>query len=347
MPIYTVSSDPNFQYPSYFDNGKWVSALYPQPYDSKIKWETTTTWNVGFDLAFLNNRITANLDWYLRDTKDLLAKVPAKGLQTSDYLTRNIGTLRNYGIEFTIGAKPVVTRDFTWSTSYNVAWNRNKITSLNDGTPIESGRTVPGGGIGSALQWFMQGEAAYTYRVYQQVYDNAGNPVEGQYVDQNADGKINAADLINFHSPEPKVTMTWNNTFNYKNWDLGISLRASIGNWVYNAPRRTRTNFGTVDQYGLNNLLRDEFYFHSSDANLALSDYWVENASFIRCDNITLGYTFENLLNDKLRLRVFGAAQNPFVITKYKGIDPEVFDGRDDNVYPRPVTFTLGVIATF
>lgn len=347
MPIYTVSSDPNFQYPSYFNSGKWVSALYPQPYDSKIKWETTTTWNVGFDLAFLNNRITANIDWYLRDTKDLLAKVPAKGLQTSDYLTRNIGKLRNYGIEFTVGAKPVVTRDFTWSTSYNVAWNRNKITELNDGTPIESDRTVPGGGIGSALQWFMQGEAAYTYRVYQQVYDNAGNPVEGQYVDQNADGKIDAADLINFHSPEPKVTMTWNNTFNYKNWDLGISLRASIGNWVYNAPRRTRTNLGTVDQYGLNNLLRDEFYFHTSDANLALSDYWVENASFIRCDNITLGYTFENLLNDKLRLRVFGAAQNPFVITKYKGIDPEVFDGRDDNVYPRPVTFTLGVIATF
>lgn len=233
-----------------------------------------------------------------------------------------------------------------WSTGVNIAWNRNKITELNGGVPL-SARGIPGGGIGGDLQWFMQGEAAYTYRVYEQVYDAAGNPVEGQYVDQNADGKIDKEDLINFHSPEPKVTISWNNNVNYKNWDFGISLRASIGNWVYNAPRRTRTNLGNVDQYGLNNRLRDEFLFTRSDDNLALSSYFVENASFIRCDNITVGYTFDNLLNDNLRLRLFGACQNPFVITKYKGIDPEVFSGCDDNVYPRPVTFTLGLIATF
>jgi len=346
LPIYTISSDNNFQYPSYTTAGGWISPLYPQPYDSKIKWETTTTWNVGFDLAFCNNRFNAAIDWYLRDTRDLLAYTPALGQQTSDYLTTNIGKLRNYGIEVNLGAKPVVTSDFTWSTGVNVAWNRNKITELNGGKPMAA-RGIPGGGVGGDLQWFLQGEAAYTYRVYQQVYDQAGNPVPGQYVDQNADGKIDSEDLINYHSPDPKVTINWTNNLNWRNWDFGITLRANIGNYVYNAPRRTRTNLSSVDQYGLNNLLRDEFLFTANDNNLALSDYWVENASFIRCDNITLGYTWDNLLNDNLRLRLFGACQNPFVITKYKGIDPEVFSGCDDNVYPRPVTFTLGVIATF
>ncbi|MDE6287195.1 MAG: SusC/RagA family TonB-linked outer membrane protein, partial [Muribaculaceae bacterium] len=344
MPVYTISSNNFFQYPGY--NGGWISPMYPQPYDANIKWETTTTWNVGMDLSFLNNRITASIDWYQRDTRDLLAYTPAVGLQTSDYLTTNIGTLRNTGFEITLGAKPVVTRDFTWSTGFNLSYNRNKITKLNDGKPM-SARGIPGGGIGGDLQWFMQGEAAYTYRVYQQVYNEAGDPIPGQYVDQNADGTIDQEDLINFHSPDPKFTLNWNNTFNFKNWDFGFTLRANIGNWVYNAPRRVRTNLGTVDAYGLNNLMRNEFIFPSNDNNLALSDYWVENASFLRCDNISLGYTWNNLMNDNLRVRLFGACQNPFVITKYKGLDPEVYSGCDDNVYPRPVTFTLGLVVTF
>ena len=346
LPIYTISgqTNPSFMYPGL--NGGWINNLYPQPYDSNIKWETTTTWNAGFDFSFLNNRLTASVDWYLRDTKDLLAYTPAAGLQTSDYLTTNIGKLRNYGLEFNIGAKPVVTENATWTTGLNIAWNHNEITKLNEGKPMAA-RGIPGGGIGGDLQWFMEGEAAYTYRVYQQVYTPQGDPIPGQYVDQNADGKIDGEDLINYHSPEPKVTISWNNNVNWKNWDFGISLRANLGNWVYNAPRRTRTNLGSVDVYGLNNLLHGEFLFPAADANQALSSYWVENASFLRCDNITLGYTWQNLLHEKLKLRLFGAVQNPFVITHYKGIDPEVFSGCDDNVYPRPVTFTLGLVATF
>ena len=202
-------------------------------------------------------------------------------------------------------------------------------------------------GTGGPLQWHLVGEAAFTYRVYQQVYDNDGNPVPGQYVDQNADGKINDADLINFNSPEPKVTFNWTNNFSYKNWDLSFALRANFGNYVYNGPRYDRTNLAKVDAYGLNNLLRDEFIFPSNPEQLILSDYWVENASFLRCDNITLGYTWPDLINEQLRLRLYGAVQNPFVITKYKGLDPEVFDGIDNNVYPRPVSFTIGLIATF
>ena len=179
------------------------------------------------------------------------------------------------------------------------------------------------------------------------MYDNDGTPIPGQYVDQNADGKIDDNDLIKFHSPEPKVTFNWTNNFSYKNWDLSFALRANFGNYVYNGPRYERTNLAKVDAYGLNNLLRNEFIFPSNPEQLVLSDYWVENASFLRCDNITVGYTWDNLFRDSLRLRLFGAVQNPFVITKYSGLDPEVFSGVDNNAYPRPLTVSLGVVATF
>ncbi len=348
LATYTVSSTQGYQYPS--QNGTWINPLYPNAYDADIKWEETTTWNVGVDLAFLNNRITAAIDWYLRDTDDLLARTPNYGVNTSNYLTRNIGSLRNTGIEVTIGAKPVVTKDFTWNTSLNVAWNKNKITALTGDTETSSipasDRGIPSG-TGGDLQWNLVGEPAFTYRVYQQVYDNDGNPIEGQYVDQNGDGVIDDNDLILFHSPDPTWTLSWNNTFNYKNWDLGFTLRANFGNWVYNNPKYERSRLDAVSGYQLNNLLRDTYLFNTTSSQLKLSDYFVENAGFIRCDNITLGYTFPDLLNDNLRLRLFGAVQNPFVITKYKGLDPEVYNGIDNNVYPRPITFTLGVVATF
>ncbi|MGM9846742.1 MAG: SusC/RagA family TonB-linked outer membrane protein [Muribaculaceae bacterium] len=345
LPVYTSSTNQGFQY---IWNGQWIAPLYPNAYDENLKWEETTTWNAGLDLAFLNNRITASVDWYLRETEDLLAYTPVAGMNTANYMTRNIGSLRNVGIEATVGAKPVVTKDFTWNTSVNVAWNRNKITALTGDAETSQiqARDVPTG-TGGGLQYHLVGEPAFSYLVYQQVYDAAGNPVEGQYVDQNADGIINDDDKIIYHSPDPKMTFTWNNSFNYKNWDLGISLRANLGNYVYNAPRYDRTRLDGVSGYMLTNLMRDEYLFNTTDGNLCLSDYFVENASFIRCDNITLGYTFPELLNNALKLRLFGAVQNPFVITKYKGLDPEVFSGIDNNMYPRPITCTLGVVATF
>ena len=351
MAIYTISNSGNALYPSYSHPGEWIQPLYPNAFDENIKWETTTTWNVGMDFGFLNNRITANIDWYLRNTKDLLAYTPVAQMNTGNYINRNIGSLRNTGFEVTIGAKPVVNDDFVWTTSYNIAYNRNKITKLTGDaeSSVQPGRDYPGASGGNSLQWLMEDETAYTYRVYQQVYDSNGDPIFGQYVDQNNDGIIDANDLIKFHSPDPTVTMTWNNNFTYKRFDLGISLRASFGNWVYNNVMRNRIQLNSVDAYGLNNLLADTPLApaNTNATLLALSDYFVQNAGFIRCDNITLGYTFPELLNNNLNLRLFGAVQNPFVITKYKGIDPEIYDGIDNNVYPRPVTFTLGVVATF
>ncbi|MDE7119054.1 MAG: TonB-dependent receptor, partial [Muribaculaceae bacterium] len=334
LPLYTSSVNGGFQYVD--ENGNWINPLYPNAYDANLKWETTTTWNVGMDFSFLNNRITANLDWYLRNTTDLLARGPVKGMNTSDFLVTNIGSLRNYGIEFNLGTKPVVTSDVVWTSNLNIAWNRNKITKLTGSGSMQPNTDRGVGSIGMYAQYYIQGEAANTYRVYQQVYDNDGNPVLGLYVDQNGDGQITDADLINFHSPEPKVTFNWQNNVNFRNWDFGIVFRAAVGNWVYNMNEQSRTNIATVDRYGLNNVLNTGFYFNNSEQAFPLSDYFVQNASFIRCDNITVGYTWDNLLNNNLRLRLYGACQNPFVITKYKGLDPEVFSGIDNNVYPRP-----------
>ena len=349
MPVYSVSNTSGgYQYPSYTTPGQWIFPIYPNPYDANIKWETTTTWNAGIDFGIFNNRLTIAFDWYLRDTKDLLARTPAHGMNTSDYLTTNIGSLRNQGIELTVGGRPVQTPDFTWTTAINVAYNKNKITKLtgNAATDVVAARNLPVGN-GGALQYHIVGEPAYTFRVFQQVYDNDGNPIPDVFVDQNGDGVINDEDKISFHSPEPVTTLNWTNNFSYKNWDFSFHLRASIGNYVYNGPRYERTILSRVDGYGLSNLLKDEFYFNTASTQLALSDYFIENASFLRCDNITVGYTWPNLCNDHLRLRLYGAVQNPFVITKYKGIDPEVFSGIDSNVYPRPVSFTIGLIATF
>jgi iron complex outermembrane receptor protein len=333
----------------------WVNPLYPKAYNPDLKWEETTTWNVGVDMGFLSNRITASLDWYLRDTKDLLAYVPVPaGMTTTNFMDRNIGELRNYGLEATITAKPVVTKEFTWNTSFNVAWNKNELTELTGSTAENASYYLQAAGNpisenAGALQVHKVGHPAYSFYLLEQVYDQDGNPIPNQYVDQNGDGEINDNDLVVKHSRDPKVTMSWSNTFNWKNWDLGISLRANVGNYVFNSVLAGKSNITNVDRYGLNNLVKADYYFNdaSANSNLVRSDYFLENASFLRCDNITLGYTWNELLNNALRLRLFGAVQNPFVITKYSGLDPEVFSGVDNNVYPRPVTFTLGLVATF
>ncbi len=351
LPIYIQASGNGHQYLDPSGNGQWIQPIYPQAYTSNIKWEETTTWNVGLDMAFLNNRITAGIDWYLRETDDLLSTTTVPGVNTSDVQLANIGSLRNVGVEVNVTARPVVTKDFTWTTGFNFGYNKNKITSLAGGNDqIGAGVQTPAG-TGGDIAYHIVGQPAFTYMVFEQVYDAAGNPIPGQYVDQNADGVINTEDKIMFHSPEPKATFTWTNNFNYKGWDLGFVLRANTGNYAYNNSAFAYGRLSNASgNYQNNNLMNGIYLFSAADENLSQSSYFIQDASFIRCDNITLGYTFENLFKNSLRLRLFGAVQNPFVITKYKGLDPEIPTmkrGIDNDIYPRPVTCTLGLIATF
>ena len=349
-------SQPSVYYPS-ATTGEWINPLFPNAYDANTKWEETTTWNVGIDAGWLNNRITASIEWYLRKTKDLLAYVPIPaGMTTTNAMTRNIGDLQNVGLELNIGAKPIVTNDFVWSTGFNVAWNKNEITALTGSAEEDESFTLdamgnPASENAGAIGVHKVGYPAGSFRVLEQVYDADGYPVPNCYVDQNGDGTIDSNDLVIKHSRDPKVTMTWTNNFSWKHWDLGFTLRASIGNYVYNGMRARNTNIYNIEGQGniLNNILVSDYYFNDGTAvtNLVRSDYFLENAGFVRCDNITLGYTWENLLKEKLRLRLFAAVQNPFVITKYKGLDPEIASGVDNNAYPRPMTVSLGLVATF
>ncbi|WP_304476553.1 TonB-dependent receptor [uncultured Muribaculum sp.] len=357
MPIYTIGNNGNSApnttaYPNIIPDGKggFINVIKPNGYNSDIKWEETTTWNFGIDFGFLNNRIAGNLEVYKRKTKDLLtwATAPA-GSNLTNAMNTNIGDLENTGIEFNINTRPVVTRDFTWTSDFNISWNKNKITKLTDGD--DPGYFIATGGIsagtGTNIQAHMVGHPAYSFYVYQQVYDQNGDPIEGQFVDRNGDGQITEADKYIYHSRDPKVVFTWNNTFNYKNWDFGMVLRANIGNWVYNDFEAANTSISSTSSAPLSNLMSNRFLFNDLGVRGVQSDYFVRNASFLRCDNITIGYTWPNLLNDALRLRLYGAVQNPFVITKYNGLDPEVFGGIDNNLYPRPVTVSFGIVAQF
>lgn len=341
LALYAFAS-PSVSYPN-GTNG-WYLPVYARGYNPDLTWETTTSWNAGLDFGFFNNRITGSIEYYKRKTTDLLAyvAVPA-GSSTANMLNRNIGSLENYGVEFNIAAKPIVTNDFTWTLSYNVGWNHNEITELTTGaSQLKTGGIS--GGNGNTVQIHAEGHPANSFYLFQQVYDESGAPLEGVYVDQNGDGQIDDSDKIINKSPDPKVTMTFGSQFRYKKWDLGFNIRASIGNYVYNNVLSTKAVYNDLFTYGLNNVVENDYYFEQPRY---MSDYYLRNASFVRCDNITLGYTWDNLLNDKLRLRLFGAVQNPFVITKYKGVDPEVFGGIDNSVYPRATTYSLGLVATF
>lgn len=346
LPVYGNSTGDN---PTYPIGGKenYVNTVWPNPYNAALKWETTHTWNVGLDYGILNNRINGSIEFYVRKTSDLLtrANYPA-GSNIGNVGWINLGDLRNTGIEFNINTRPVVTKDFTWNSNFNIAWNKNKITRLAEGADTMTGSIDNGVNI----QKHQVGMAAYTFYVLEQVYDESGNPIEGCFVDQNADGVINSDDYINYHHVHPDITVSWNNTFNYKNWDLGFVLRGAFGNWAYNKNQMDASFVSRTATAPLSNLMSGTFLFEQArTTEHMVSSYFVQNASFVRCDNITLGYTWQNLLQNNLRLRLYAAVQNPFVITKYKGLDPELtaFQGIDSSVYPRPTTYTVGVVATF
>ncbi|MCH5230506.1 MAG: TonB-dependent receptor [Muribaculaceae bacterium] len=346
LPIYSLgTTDLNHRYP--FGTNTNIPYVTPGAYNESIKWEETHTWNAGVDFGFLNNRIAGSIDFYKRTTKDLLtfANYPA-GSNLTNKGNINIGDLENLGVEFNINTRPVVTQNVTWTSALNVAWNKNKITRLAEGADNQVGSL---GGQNGNIQKHEVGHPAYSFYVYEQVYDEKGIPLDNVFVDRNGDGQIDESDKYLYHSRDPKVTIAWNNNVSFKNWDFGIVLRSNIGNYVFNQNQMNNVFIdGAVNALPLSNLLANNpIYFEEKSVAQMQSDYFVQNASFVRCDNITVGYTWPNLCHDNLRIRLYGAVQNPFVITKYKGLDPEIFSGIDNAVYPKPITFTLGLVATF
>ena len=338
----------------YMFGGQVFNPISSLGYNADLKWETTTTYNVGLDFGFLKDRITAGLDVYYRETTDMINWIPVPALSNlTNYLNSNIGNMINTGFEFDVNAMAIDTKDWTWSIGANVAYNYNEITKLtasaNDKTGINTGGIS--GGVGNTIQQHQVGYAPSAFYVYQQVYDQNGLPLEGVYVDRNGDNKIDEEDKYFYHKPAADWNVGLNTTLTYKNWTLAASGHGSFGNWIYNNTASDGEMFGDLwtNNFTSNRLSSSLV----SDFNGAQyhSDYYVTNASFFKIDNVTLGYTFPSLFKTKegrgLGLNIYATAQNVATITKYAGLDPEVFGGIDNNLYPRPRTYILGIKLNF
>ncbi|MFT3737880.1 MAG: TonB-dependent receptor [Breznakibacter sp.] len=338
------------------ENGNYtrymVNTLRPEGYDANLKWEETTTYNVGLDYGFLNDRIYGNVDVYLRKTNDLLNEIPVPaGANLENVLTTNVGNLENKGIEFSVNGVIAKRKDLTWEVGANVTYNKNEITKLTtvddpDYVGVATGDIS--GGTGNMIKLHQVGQPAGSFFVYEQVYGQDGKPIEGLYVDRDEDGEITTSDMYIAGNPAPKVMLGINTSLNYKNWDFNMSGRANLGMKVYNNIASNNGYFNRMQTNGqfLNNINSDVFNTGFYTAQY-FSDYYVQDASFFRMDNITLGYRIKGLMNNKINMRVCATVNNVFVITKYDGIDPEVADGIDRNIYPRPRTFMLGVNVSF
>lgn len=340
------------QYPIIGD-GTIYTPLY---YNDKLKWEKTTTYNLGLDFGICN-RLTGSIDWYVRNTTDLINSAPVAALAGSaDKGIQNIGSMRNTGVELSLNYVAVNTKDWYWTMNYNLTYNRNRITDLNGvsdtGDPVTTGDNIDN--VNKVLA-YQTGYAANSFYVYKQMYDKNGKPIEGAVVDRNGDGVISNADKYLYKQVAAPVTMGFSTRVEWKNFDLGFSLRANLGNYVFNnfeQGKRLKTTSSVWCQNAyLANRPVNTLGWDSDALESKLSDYFVQNASFLKMDNITLGYSFNRLFKSGswkgISGRVYASCSNVFTITNYKGIDPEVYNGIDNNIYPRPITFQFGLNLTF
>jgi TonB-dependent starch-binding outer membrane protein SusC len=345
LPKYTLSqTSAQYQFGDTFYN-----TLRPEGYDSNIKWEETTTLNAGLDWALKTARISGSIDIYNRKTKDLLSVIPVPaGSNLTNQILTNVGNIENKGIEFSLNLSPIHTSQFNWDLAFNFTRNKNIITNLSKvPNPSFPGVLTGGiaGGVGNTVQIHTVGFPTNSFFLYQQVYNETGQPIEGVYVDNNKDGSVTNADLYRFKSPQPDYYFGISSQLNYKKWFAGIVTRGSIGNYVYNNVNSTAGTFRTSSTGYLNNVTRNAIVTGFENSQY-FSDYYVENASFFRADNINLGYNIGKIKN-KVDASISANVQNAFVITKYSGLDPEVAGGIDNNIYPRPRTFSLGLSLGF
>lgn len=342
LPVYTYSVTGA----EAFINGQYINTYRPEAYVSDLKWETTTSWNFGLDFGFLNGRIGGAIDFYTRKTKDLLASVPtAAGTNFSKTILTNVGNVDSKGIEISLNATPIQTKDWEWNLSYNFTWQNMKVKNLS----LTKGGSQTNVKVGPSIdayqfQVLSEGYEPYMFYVYHQLYDSkTGKPIEGAYADFNNDGEINESDLYRYHSPAPKYIMGLSTSLRYKQLTLGMSFRANIDNYVYNGMGMSTGAFETVSYNNsqLNNL-NTSFLKTGFKTRQYLSDYYVENASFLKLDNLSLSYNVGKI-NKWASLTVSAMVQNVFTITGYSGTDPEVPNGMDNSFYPRPRTYSVSL----
>ena len=343
FPSYNISE----QTAQYGFAEQYYTMYRPTQYNPNLTWETTETINAGLDFGILNNRITGSFDWFKKKTKDLLANVQVPAGEFSNRNNKNIGEMETDGLEFLINVKAIKKENLTWDFSFNVAHYDPKITKFNDvaeGYIIQTGGIS--GGTGNTIQAHMVGYTPSSFYVYQQAYGANGKSLEGVYVDRNGDGKIDVNDKYLYKSTTPDATIGFSTSLKYKNWDLSTSLRAVIGNYVYN-------NFAS--QSNVQNIATNDYLQNISSVAASYgfknvqywSDIFVEDASFVRMDNLTLGYNFKDIFSEGSSLRIYGMAQNVFVITDYSGVDPEIFGNIDNGFYQRPKIYSLGLNFNF
>ena len=342
LPVYTSSVTGA----EAFINGQYINTYRPEAYVSDLKWETTTSWNFGLDFGFLDGRIGGAIDFYTRKTKDLLASVPtAAGTNFSKTILTNVGNVDSKGIEVSLNATPVQTKDWEWNLSYNFTWQNMKVKNLS----LTQGGSQTNVKVGPSIdayqfQVLSEGYEPYMFYVYHQLYDSeTGKPIEGAYADLNGDGEINDGDLYRYHSPAPKYIMGLSTSLRYKQLTLGMSFRANIDNYVYNGMGMSTGAWETVSYNNsqLNNL-NASFLKTGFKTRQYLSDYYVENASFLKLDNLSLSYNVGKI-NKWASLTVSAMVQNVFTITGYSGTDPEVPNGMDNSFYPRPRTYSVSL----
>jgi iron complex outermembrane receptor protein len=312
-------------------------------YNPNLTWETTTSKNLGLDYGFLNNRIYGSIDLFQKDTEKLLVNSPIAAGDLSNQNLLNVGNMKNKGIEGSVTVVPIKNQNTTWEISFNATHYKPEITNLLDRADPTFNIPVGGieGGSGNTIQAHAVGYAPNAFWVYQQAYGSNGKPLDGVYVDRNGDGQINTADKYYYKSTTPDAILGFSTKVSYKDWTFGLSARAVLGNYVYNnAASNSSLQSASTNEYLQNVYSTAPIYQFSVPQYF--SDIYIENASFLRLDNVNVGYNFGEIFSKGSSLRVYAMAQNVFVITKYSGIDPEVFGGIDNGYYQMPRTYSLG-----
>lgn len=331
--------------------GTFVNTLRPEGYDANIKWEETETYNAGLDFGFLDGRIQGSIDYYFKKTKDLLATIPVPaGSNLTNFIFTNVGNIENRGVELVLNGDVVRQSRFGWNAGFNITFNKNEITNLTKVyDPKAQGILVGGidGGVGNTIQIHSVGYPTNAFYVMRQVYDLDGSPIEGLYVDENGDGRSTLDDRYRYKSPDPQVYLGFTSQFTFDKLSLSFVLRSNLGNYMYN---NINSNRAVYREITLNNVLRNtpvnllDTKFTNSQY---FSDYYLENASFLRLDNVTIGYNVGPVMNNKANVQLSLIGQNLMTVTNYTGLDPEIPGGIDNNFYPRPRTISFGLNVNF